>query len=633
MQSQEDRFAHLFVQDRFQSNQFPIGSLFIGGDSPVIVQSMTNTNTLDTKATVEQCIRIFDAGAQMVRIATQGIAEAENLKNIKAELLTKGYSSPLVADVHFLPNAAEIAAKYVEKVRINPGNYAEKTPQSDYSPMEYQQALDRIAQKLKPLIQICKENETAIRIGVNHGALSNRILSRYGNTPEGMVESALEFIRVFEDAQFYNLVVSLKSSHVQSMVYANRLLAARMKENNHLYPIHLGVTEAGNGLAGRQKSIGGIASLLNDGIGDTIRVSLTEAPENEIPLAKNLIEYFQKNKSKYTETLFKPWFNPTEYQKRKSNTVLNIGGKNQAVVVLGIGYKSSCSMQKPYPDFLAPNEDIAYLGNERPIFFQEDKVYIQNYSVWKNEQSNCFPLLSFREWESVSLANEQIVFVQLNLAELQLSETIKRLKNSNSLVLILEAISDNPIAEWRTAFWRLHENEVDLPVVLHRKFEAHQNDQFLLESTALFSSLLLDGFGDGIWLQDLGCVHRETTKQIAFGLLQSCRLRQSQTEYIACPSCARMLFDIEKRLEEVREKTKPFKHLKIAVMGCVVNGLDEMADADYGYVGSVPGKVNLYKGNLLMGKNINEENASDMLVALIKKEGDWQIQKHKKSPV
>ena len=595
----------------------------LGAKHPIVVQSMCNTNTLDTQATVEQCIRIIEAGGELVRLTVQGISEAENLKNIKAELINRGYKIPLSADVHFNPKVAELAAQYVEKVRINPGNYAEKNTKETYSDAEYQQALNRAAEKLHALISICKEHKTAIRIGVNHGSLSNRILSKYGNTAKGMVESALEFVKLFEDAEFYDLIISLKSSNVLTMVYANRLLAARMQENNKVYPIHLGVTEAGNGMEGRQKSIAGIAALLNDGIGDTIRVSLTEAPEKEIPVALALRESFVHDDLELKFESEKPWFNPFSFSKRLSSPIQTVGGKNPAVLVMTAAQRNCCKVRKPNQITDLPSADFFYLASDKPIFLPSDKHYIQDFSVWDNEHSNCYPFLNAKQLLENKFASDQVIFVRISLDDLRSTKYLSVIKKQRSLVLVLNAETEFPIAEWRKMFYHLNKAQINKPVLLQRKYNVAQNEALLLESGKDFSALFIDGLGDGIWLQDSGTTHLETLKQISFGILQSCRVRLTQTDYIACPSCGRTFFKIEERLDEIREKTKHLKHLKIAIMGCIVNGLGEMADADYGYVGSGKGKVNLYKGKIVIHKNIPEKEASDTLVSLIKAEGDW----------
>lgn len=613
-----------FSYGRLKTKEVKVGNLFFGGEHPIVIQSMTNTNTLDTNSTVEQAIRIIQAGGELVRITAQGEAEAKNLKNIKNELLARGYNTPLAADIHFSPKAAEIAAQYVDKVRINPGNYSERNTKSDYSEQDYQLALEQTAEKLRPLIDICKKHKTAIRIGVNHGSLSNRILSKYGNTPLGMVESALEFVQIFEKEEFDQIIISLKSSHVLTMLHANRLLADRMMKDNRLYPIHLGVTEAGNGDVGRQKSIAGIATLLSEGIGDTIRVSLTETPENEISIAIHLRESLKsKNGENGIPRLLKRWTDPFSYSKRTSIQIKNLGGKNPPIVIAAATQIFSCKVPRPKRGETIPEADFLYIGTEKPIFLPRDKEYIQDLAVWKNNQDNCYPLINSSDLFKKQIAFNQFVFVRLSLKDINSKVIREAVKKIPSAVIVLTALSENPVSEWREAFSVLFKEEINKPVILHRKFEINRTENLVLDATKTYSALLLDGFGDGIWLEDAGGIHLFTQRQIAFGILQSCRLRLTQTDYIACPSCGRTLFNIEERLEEIRQKTKHLKHLKIAVMGCVVNGLGEMADADYGYVGSGVGKVNLYKGRALKQKNIPEKEASSALVDLIKTEGDW----------
>ncbi len=625
MQKRNSDNSLYFSTSALLTKEVKVGKLIFGGDHPLVVQSMTNTNTLDTMATVEQAIRIIEAGGELVRCTAQGEAEAKNLEQIKKELLTRGFDTPLAADIHFSSKAAEIAAQYVDKVRINPGNYAEKNNKSDYSEQDYQLALEQTAKKLKPLILICKKHKTAVRIGVNHGSLSNRILSRYGNTPLGMVESALEFVRIFEAEDFDQLIISIKSSNVLSMLHANRLLFARMQQNKRVYPIHLGVTEAGNGKEGRQKSIAGIATLLSEGIGNTLRVSLTEAPENEIPIALHLRHFLiNKKEEKRGEELLKRGTDPFSYSRRVSLPINTVGAKNPPVVIAPAIQTFGCKVPRPKRGENYPEADFLYIGNEKPVFLADEKKYIQDFKVWNKAFSNCFPLLNASDLLQCEKPMEQTTFVRLTILELNAEDIRKALLNMPLAVLVLTANTENPVLEWRNAFFILDQNKLNLPVILHRKFEIDQEEELLIEATHAFASLFLDGFGDGIWMEDNRGIHLFTQRQMAFGVLQACRLRLSQTDYIACPSCGRTLFNIEERLAEIREKTKHLKHLKIAVMGCIVNGLGEMADADYGYVGSGKGKVNLYKGRALKHKNIPEKEASDALIDLIKTEGDWR---------
>ncbi|MFH1000291.1 MAG: (E)-4-hydroxy-3-methylbut-2-enyl-diphosphate synthase [Bacteroidota bacterium] len=608
---------------RILSREIDFGQFKLGGNNPVVIQSMTNTNTLDTAETVSQCIKIIEAGGQLIRITAKTIAEAENIRNIKAELIKRGYLTPVSVDVHFDPKIAEIAAQYVEKVRINPGNYGLNNRKSTFTEREYQQELQAAAIRLKPLIEICKKHITKIRIGVNHGSLSKRIVSRYGNSPLGMAESALEFTELFEKEHFFDLVISLKSSNVLTMVHANRILAAKMIQNKKIYPFHLGVTEAGNGIDGRLKSFAGIYTLLIDGIGDTIRVSLTESPENEIFPANQIrdsIRSLQVFKSTITNKL---WINPFEYKRRTSIEIINLGGNNPPVVITDAYKRANCKSQKPFKTNFSISPDWYYLGEEKPVFLPNEKLYIQDYSVWDiSANQNVYPILSIQEYKNFK-KTEGVFFLKLKTKDLEHREILNNLKQINTAVLVLTTDEKNMVFDWRKAFYLLHKNNIELPVILHQKFISNQNDDLLFEASKSFSPLLLDGFGDGIWIETKHNFHLETLKQISFGILQSCRLRQTETEYIACPSCGRTLFNIEEKLDEIKRKTNHLKHLKIAVMGCFVNGLGEMADADYGYIGAGKSKVNLYKGKRLFSKNIHENKAADALIDLIKAEGDW----------
>lgn len=608
---------------RILSREVDFGQFKLGGNNPVVVQSMTNTNTLDTAETVSQCIKIIKAGGQLIRITAKTIAEAENIRNIKAELIKRGYLTPVSVDVHFDPKIAEIAAQYVEKVRINPGNYGLNNKKSTFTKSEYQQELQSVAIRLKPLIEICKKHNTKIRIGVNHGSLSNRIVSRYGNSPLGMAESAVEFIELFEKEHFVDLVISLKSSNVLTMVHANRILAAKMLQYKKIYPLHLGVTEAGNGIDGRLKSFAGIYTLLIDGIGDTIRVSLTESPEKEI-FPANKIKDSHQNLQVFKSTITnKLWINPFEYKRRTSIEILNLGGNKPHAVITDVYKKNNCKSQKPFKTNFSVSPDWYYLSEEKPVFLPNEKLYIQDYSVWdKSAHRNVYPILSIHEYKNFK-ESECVFFLKLNTKDIGNRELLNNLKQINTAVLVLTADEKNMVFDWRKAFYLLHKHKIELPVILHQKFISNQNDDLLFEASKSFSPLLLDGFGDGIWIETKHNFHLETLKQISFGILQSCRLRQTETEYIACPSCGRTLFNIEEKLDEIKHKTKHLKHLKIAVMGCVVNGLGEMADADYGYIGAGKSKVNLYKGKMLISKNIPENKAADTLIDLLKAEGDW----------
>ena len=549
-----DNSNSLFEIKKYFSRVVNIGQVPVGGEYPVRIQSMTNTDTLDTASTVSQCLRLTQAGCEYIRITAPGIKEAENLLNIKNELAKKGYKIPLIADIHFNPKAAEIAARIVDKVRINPGNYIDKKiGKIDFSEQEFREETEKIKQRIAPLISICKEHGTALRIGSNHGSLSERIMSRYGNTPVGMVESAMEFLRICNELDFHNIVVSMKSSSVRIMVKATRLLVNRMTAEGMNYPVHLGVTEAGEGEDGRIKSAAGIGALLGEGIGDTIRVSLTEPPENEIPVAKILIERYKKHNE---FPVIKTFVNPFEYSRRETIPVETIGGTNL------------------------------------PVVYDEIK---------NNKNIKLVP----------------VVFKVLTL------EFLNNIKKDKQAVFVFE-INQNDMSESRQMFNFLIENNCKVSVIIKRKCSETETEKFQLYSTADLSSLLIDGLGDGIWLEQNKNITEKFAEETSFSILQSIGVRYTKTEYISCPTCGRTSYNIQNVLKEVKEKTMHLKNLKIGVMGCVVNGPGEMADADYGVVGAGQGKVTLFKGNQIIKKNISESDAADELVKLIKDSGDWK---------
>lgn len=551
----------LFNYMRRVTAEVAVGSSRIGANNSIRVQSMTNTNTLDTEASVAQAIRIAQAGGELVRLTAQGIREAENLKNIHASLQAKGFNTPLVADIHFNPKVAEVAALYVEKVRINPGNFVGQT-----------EGLDKIREKLKALLAICTSNNTAIRIGVNHGSLSERIMSEYGDTAQGMVVSAMEFLRICKEEKFDNLVISMKSSNTLVMVQSVRLLVAAMNEEGMKYPLHLGVTEAGDGEDGRVKSAVGIGALLADGIGDTIRVSLSEDPELEIPVAKKLAHYMEQ-RSKHTPITAKAFngFNPFMYTRRETNAVWKIGGQQVPVVMA------------------QAEGDYAILPDL--IFNQTDRLGLQ--------------------------------IIPLTYADLS-NETLQRISTTHNAVVLLSSKNSNPVGEMRAFFHALMQANCKVPVILHCVYAENDLETLQIKAGADFGTLLLDGFGDGIYLQNEGVINNEQLNSIAFGILQASRVRVSKTEYISCPGCGRTLFDLQTTIARIKAKTAHLKGLKIGIMGCVVNGPGEMADADYGYVGAGKGKVSLYKKQVCIEKNIPEIEAVDKLIDLIKAGGDWK---------
>lgn len=626
----------------------------MGGDYPIRIQSMTTTDTMDTLKTVEQSIRIIDAGADYIRITAPSIKEAKNLLNIKTELRNRGYGAPLIADIHFTPNAAEEAARIVEKVRVNPGNYADKKKFQvfEYSDMDYNAELERICERFSPLIKVCKEYGTAMRIGTNHGSLSDRIMSRFGDTPLGMVESALEFVRICEDNNYYNIVLSMKASNPLVMVQAYRLLVVKMSEEGMNYPLHLGVTEAGDGEDGRIKSAMGIGSLLEDGIGDTIRVSLTEDPELEVPVAKALVErYGKRSKHNLIRELSSPLkelkYNPFEYVRRASGEVANLGGKNvprvftdfsdlpeiTPVSLLVAGYSYSVPLDKWNLSEQAC--DYIFAGNN-PVNFEipGTLAVIYNVSTWNIIQNNpslreggskverSYPLFRAAEYILAKLKSDSLNFILVSIIDLT-DEFIHFLTCDKTIVLIFVTTNEHAMSELRRMFLILSEKGCNLPVVVKRSYNNSSEDAVRLYAATDCGALLLDGFSDGIWLTSQEGCSTKILNQTAFGILQASRTRISKTEYISCPSCGRTLFDLQETTAKIRSVTDHLKGIKIGIMGCIVNGPGEMADADYGYVGTGPGKITLYKGREVVRRNVPAEQAVKSLINLIKEHGDW----------
>ena len=642
---------------RYKTREVKIGNIPLGGDNPIRIQSMAITDTMDTIATVEQTIRMVESGCDYVRITAPSKLEAQNLKNIKDELRKRGYEVPLIADIHFTPNAAEIAARIVEKVRVNPGNYADRKRFEviDYTDDKYEAELERIRNKFTPLVKICKEYGTAMRIGTNHGSLSDRIMSRYGDTPLGMVESALEFVRICEDNNYYDIVLSMKASNPQVMVQAYRLLVQKMKEEGMNYPLHLGVTEAGGGEDGRIKSAVGIGALLEDGLGDTIRVSLTEDPEFEAPVAIMLADrYIGRENHKPIKEINEPPFNPFAYEKRLTVETAGIGGSNVARVVADfsekkisspkdfedIGYFYDAETDKWNMTDSAP--DFLYLGdNEIPFEVPNGLRAVYNFQVWKNlkEKKSSIPLISSSDYLNTELDRDIVKFISADLNSLSI-EFLTKLKNDANIIVVLNTDNEHGMAEQRRAFFELVNNEINHPVIIKRTYENLTGDQFRLFSSTDFGALLIDGFGDGVWAEVKDdfissnqnnyvrkLVKDETKEKIInrtlFGILQAARVRISKTEYIACPSCGRTLFDLQETTEMIRKRTEHLKGVKIAIMGCIVNGPGELSDADYGYVGSGVGKITLYIEKNIIKRNIPAENAVDELIQLIKEDGKW----------
>ena len=596
-----------------------IGNIAMGGNFPVVVQTMTNTNTLDTEASVAQCERCIEAGAELVRLTAQGVREAENLRNIRQALRDKGYSVPLSADIHFNPRAADAAAKIVEKVRINPGNFVDKQKRFaslDFSDEEYAQELEKIKAKFIPFIDICKEHNTAIRIGVNHGSLSDRIMSRYGDTAEGMVESCMEYLRIAMDEHFTDIVISMKTSNTLLMTKAVRLLVETMDKENIHFPLHLGVTEAGNGEDGRIKSAVGIGALMSDGIGDTIRVSLSEDPEAEIPVARKLVEYIsqRENHAPIEGKIFGD-YSPFATDKRKTATVRNIGGDFLPIV---ISDRSETNVMDINPHFIP---DYVNLGNRIPSDFKKGMKAIVDFSVWKNEIDR-FPLFTVSEIEELLSCETELKFLRLSYPELS-EKLLVSIKNNPNIAIILTTNHKNGVGEQRAFFHKLMIADCNVPIVLQRAYSENEAEDLQVKAGADFGTILLDGFGNGIMLSNSGKIDITNIDAYAFGILQAARVRTSKTEFISCPSCGRTLFDLQTTVAMIQKSFSHLKHLKIGVMGCIVNGPGEMADADYGYVGAEHGKISLYKKKDLVEKNIPAEEAVEHLIQLIKDNGDW----------
>ncbi len=620
-----------------------VGDLFIGGDHPIVVQSMTTVDTMDTEGSVAQCIRMIQSGCELIRITAPSIKEAENLRHIKNELRKRGYEVPLVADIHFTPNAAEVAAGIVEKVRINPGNYADKKKFEviEYTDKSYQEELDRIRERFLPLVRICKENGTAMRIGTNHGSLSDRIMSRYGDTPLGMVESALEFLRICEDENYFDIVISMKSSNTQVMVQAYRLLVQKLDEGGFQpYPLHLGVTEAGDGEDGRIKSAVGIGTLLEDGLGDTVRVSLTEDPEFEAPVARMLVDRYQsRTNHKSIRPIEHYPINPFEHNKRESAEVLNFGGTNVPRVITDISVKeikSTGHFYLPELDKWKMNDqgsDYVFSGSHPiPFMLPNGLKEIQNYSVWQKvvDKKNKFPAFDLFKYKEADQYHEDLNF--LFLSDEEVEEALDFLSDRTDTVVILSSKNLHNMVALRRAFVTFIESNLTIPVVVKVDYPDREADKTTLYAATDVGGLLVDGLGEGIMI---GFGHSENQNRealvqqvklynsVSFGVLQAARTRMSKTEYISCPSCGRTLFDLQETTAMIRKRTDHLKGVKIGIMGCIVNGPGEMADADFGYVGSGKGKITLYKGKEVVKKSVPSDKAVDELIEIIRKDGRW----------
>ena len=658
----------LIAYKRLITREVKIGNLLLGNGHPIRVQTMTTTDTMDTMATVEQTIRCIEAGAELVRITAPSKKEAENLQNIKDELSKRGYSTPLVADIHFTPNAAEIAARIVEKVRVNPGNYVDKKKfeQIDYTDAEYVEEIDRIRERFTPLVLICKEHGTAMRIGTNHGSLSDRIMSRYGDTPIGMVESAMEFLRIARGEEYHNIILSMKSSNPQVMVQAYRLLIQQMQnEFGECYPLHLGVTEAGDGEDGRVKSAAGIGTLLEDGIGDTIRVSLTEDPELEIPVCKDLVKRYSKmNTISSLPSIEKIPYDPFHYSRRATISVGNIGGKHVPVVIAdfskmfeitpfhleAIGYTYNATTDKWNISDAAA--DYLFTGNKELNFSLPGTLKVIVYpTTWELcvDKEKYFPIFDSEEYRAATSKSNFMNFVMLDCFSDQTTSNdfthLDYFANDPTVVLCLSSNNQSAMSSIRRMFIELMNRTIQNPVIIITDSNWQTADEHLIHYSSECGALLLDGFGDGICLgMSANAYQHQSTESAndtsgrnysnnnsveqfinssAFSILQATRTRISKTEYISCPSCGRTLFELQETTAKIRSVTNHLKGLKIAIMGCIVNGPGEMADADFGYVGSGVGKITLYKGKEIMKRNINSEIAVDELINLLKESDAW----------
>ena len=640
-----NRYAtSLYAYERRKTIPVQIGDLYLGSDFPIRIQSMTTIDTMDTQGSIEQSIRMIDAGCELVRITAPSVKEAQNLENIRKGLRERGYTTPLVADIHFTPNAAELAARIVEKVRINPGNYADKKrfETIDYTDASYASELDRIRDKFLPLVKICKEYGTAMRIGTNHGSLSDRILSRYGDTPHGMVESALEFLRICEDENYFNIVLSMKSSNTQVMVEAYRLLSKKLKDGGFKdYPMHLGVTEAGEGEDGRIKSAVGIGSLLEDGLGDTIRVSLTEDPEFEIPVAQDLVRRYDSRASSQDpiqafagqSDAFDSPIHPFAHSRRKTSEIFSIGGHQVPRVIADFSTRASISIANlkaighfylPEPDKWAMNDlgaDFIYTGKASLDFMLPNGLrQIQDASVC-TPSDFVYPLFTYSEYQSASTKHPVLNFVSVDAEELCSGND----SFDPTCVIVLKSSNTHQMPAIRRGFFHLMEKGITNPVIIHLNYGSISDDQFQLFAPTDGGALFIDGLGDGLLLSLNHSKNKEALCNTTnFGTLQASRMRISKTEYISCPSCGRTLFDLQETTAMIRQKTDHLKGVKIGIMGCIVNGPGEMADADYGYVGIGKDKIALYKGQEVVKKSVPADSAVDELIQLIKEHGDWR---------
>lgn len=611
----------LFNYRRRSSSPVQVGDLQIGGDAPIRIQSMTTTNTNDTEACVEQAEKIIKAGGELVRLTTQGRREAENLKNINAQLRADGFNTPLVADVHFNANVADVAALYAEKVRVNPGNYVDPArvfKKIEYTDAEYADELKKLEDRFVPFLNICKEHHTAVRIGVNHGSLSDRIMSRYGDTPEGIVESCMEFLRICKKEQFDNVVISIKASNTVIMVRTVRLLVDEMDRNDMHYPLHLGVTEAGEGEDGRIKSAVGIGALLADGIGDTIRVSLSEEPEAEIPVARHLVDYIIKREGHLmVPATASPDFDWLRPERRKTRAAGGIGGSNVPVVIASLP-NGQASADVDFSADTTP--DYIYSGSSLPANRKEGQKYIVDFNAYTGAKDT-YPIFPYNATPFISSVKADVKFLVLQLGAPS-EEYLACLKAHPEVVVIAVSNQQNKLGEQRALTHELWTNGLFNPVVFAQMYRhsAQEKADFQLEAAADMGALMIDGLCDGIWLMNDGDINVRDVADTSFAILQAARLRTSKTEYISCPGCGRTLYDLRSTIAKIKAATAHMKGLKIGIMGCIVNGPGEMADADYGYVGAGPGKISLYKQKMCVEKAIPESEAVEHLLRFIEED-------------
>ena len=615
------KMIDLFNYRRRSSSPVQVGDLQLGGDAPIRIQSMTTTNTNDTEACVEQAEKIIKAGGELVRLTTQGRREAENLKNINAQLRADGFNTPLVADVHFNANVADVAALYAEKVRVNPGNYVDPArvfKKIEYTDAEYADELKKLEDRFVPFLNICKEHHTAVRIGVNHGSLSDRIMSRYGDTPEGIIESCMEFLRICKKEQFDNVVISIKASNTVIMVRTVRLLVDEMDRNDMHYPLHLGVTEAGEGEDGRIKSAVGIGALLADGIGDTVRVSLSEEPEAEIPVARHLVDYITKREGHLmVPATASPDFNWLRPERRKTRAAGGIGGSNVPVVIASLPNGQTPTAVEFGAD---TTPDYIYCGSSLPANRKDGQKYIVDFNAYTGAKDT-YPIFPYNATPFISSVKADVKFLVLQLGAPS-EEYLACLKAHPEVVVIAVSNQQNKLGEQRALTHELWTNGLFNPVVFAQMYRhsAQEKADFQLEAAADMGALMIDGLCDGIWLMNDGDINVRDVADTSFAILQAARLRTSKTEYISCPGCGRTLYDLRSTIAKIKAATAHMKGLKIGIMGCIVNGPGEMADADYGYVGAGPGKISLYKQKMCVEKAIPESEAVEHLLRFIEED-------------